>query len=99
MYIVYCPIQFIHNYSFRIGDPAFKFINRRNLRGDSAEVGHCLGRLQYLNLSGCVNFTDEGLRLLISTMDGALDRLEKECEHSLCSTESRFVHVAFGDNQ
>jgi len=74
----------------RIGDPAFKFINRRNLRGDSAEVGHCLGRLQYLNLSGCVNFTDEGLRLLISTMDGALDRLEKECEHSLCSTESRF---------
>ena len=78
---------------FRIGDPAFKFINRRNLRagGDGEEVGHCLGRLQYLNLSGCVNFTDEGLRLLISTMDGAVDRLEKECEHSLCSTESRFV--------
>ena len=64
--------------------------------GDEEEVGHCLGRLQYLNLSGCVNFTDEGLRLLLATMDGALERLDTECENSLCSTESRLVLLGDG---
>ena len=79
--------RFSHTSPPRIGDPAFKFVNRRDMKqGVEDEVGHCFGRLQYLNLSGCVNFTDEGLRLLLATMDGALGRLENECEHSLCST-------------
>jgi len=75
----------------RIGNAAFRSLNRHGTPSsdDLDETGVCLGRLRYLNLAGCHNLTDEGLHLLIATVDGALTRLDLRPEPSLSAIDHR----------